>query len=85
MLHRAGGIFNIGILDLDTSNFHELTNSGVDDESPSVAPNGSMVLYGTLYGGRSVLGMVSSDGKVQVRLPARDGDVQDPAWSPFLS
>lgn len=85
MLHREGGVYNIGMLDLDGGSFHVLTNSGVDHESPSVAPNGTMVLYGTVYGGRTVLGMVSSDGKVQIRLPARNGDVQDPAWSPFLS
>jgi TolB protein len=85
MLHREGGIFNIGLLDLDGGSFKLLTNSGADNESPSAAPNGSMVLYGTIDGGRSVLGMASSDGKVQIRLPARNGDVQDPAWSPFLS
>jgi TolB protein len=85
ILHRESGIYNIGLMDLNSGNFHLLTNSGTDNESPSVAPNGSMVLYGTLYGGRSVLGMVSSDGKVLVRLPARNGDVQDAAWSPFLS
>jgi TolB protein len=85
MLHREGGVYNIGMLDLDTGSFHLLTNAGTDDESPTIAPNGSVVLYGTLYNGRSVLGMVSSDSKVQMRLPARNGDVQDPAWSPFLS
>jgi TolB protein len=85
MLHQESGVFNIGILDLNTGSFRLLTNSAGDNESPSIAPNGSMVLYGALYSGRSVLGMVSSDGRVQVRLPARDGDVQDPAWSPFLS
>ena len=85
MLHREGGIYNIGMLDLDTGSFHLLTSTGTDDESPSIAPNGSMVMFGTLYNGRSVLGMVSSDSKVQMRLPARNGDVQDPAWSPFLS
>jgi TolB protein len=85
MLHRESGIYNIGMLDLNTGSFHLLTNAGTDDESPSIAPNGSVVLYGTLYNGRSVLGMVSSDSKVQMRLPARNGDVQDPAWSPFLS
>jgi TolB protein len=85
ILHRESGIYNIGLMDLNSGSFHLLTNSGTDSESPSVAPNGSMVLYGTLYGGRSVLGMVSSDGKVLVRLPSRNGDVQDAAWSPFLS
>jgi TolB protein len=86
MLNQESKLFNIGILDLDTSTFRVLTSSsGTDNESPSVAPNGSMVLYGTLYSGRNVLSMVASDGSVQVRLPARDGEVQDPAWSPFLS
>lgn len=86
VLNRDSSLFNIGILDLDTSTFRVLTNSsGTDNESPSVAPNGSMVLYGTLYAGRSVLAMVASDGSVQIRLPARNGEVQDPAWSPYLS
>jgi TolB protein len=85
MLHRENGVFNIGLLDLNGGGFHLLTNTGADNESPSIAPNGSMVLYGTIYNGSSVLGMVSSDGRVQIRLPARNGEVQDPAWSPFLS
>ncbi|MDR3477900.1 MAG: Tol-Pal system beta propeller repeat protein TolB [Gammaproteobacteria bacterium] len=84
MLHRENGVFNVGLLDLNGGSFHLLTN-GADNESPSIAPNGSMVLYGTNYSGRNVLGMASSDGRVQIRLPARSGDVQDPAWSPFLS
>lgn len=86
MLNQESKLFNIGILDLDTSTFRVLTSSsGTDNESPSIAPNGSMVLYGTLYSGRSVLAMVASDGSVQLRLPAPNGEVQDPAWSPFLS
>jgi len=85
MLNQESGLYNIGILDLDTGVFRVLTNSGSDNESPSIAPNGSMVLFGTLYNGRSVLGMVATDGSVQIRLPARNGEVQDPAWSPFLA
>jgi TolB protein len=42
-------------------------------------------LYDTYTGNRNVLGMVSADGRVQLRLPARNGEAQDPAWSPFLS
>ncbi len=85
MLNRDSGLYNIGILDLDTGVFRVLTNSSSDNESPSMAPNGSMVLFGTLSSGRSVLGMVATDGSVQIRLPGRNGEVQDPAWSPFLS
>lgn len=85
-LNQESKLFNIGILDLDSGTYRVLTNSSdTDNESPTMAPNGSMVLYGTLYGGRSVLAMVASDGSVQIRLPARDGEVQDPAWSPYLS
>ncbi len=83
MLNRESGLYNIGILDLDTGVFRVLTNSSSDSESPSMAPNGSMILFGTLYNGRSVLGMVATDGSVQIRLPGRNGEVQDPAWSPF--
>lgn len=85
VLNRESNYFNIGVLDLNTGTFRVLTNSRNDSESPSVAPNSSMVLYGTLSGGRSVLGMAATDGSVQILLPARSGDVQDPAWSPFLA
>lgn len=85
VLNQDANLYNIGILDLDSGTFRVLTNSGNDHDSPSLAPNGSMVLFGTVSGGRSVLGMAATDGSVQIRLPARNGEVQDPAWSPFLS
>ena len=77
-------MYNIALLDLDSGNLKVLNNIG-EDQSPSVAPNGSMVLFGSLYQGRSVLAMAANDGSVQLRLPSRDGEVQDPAWSPFLA
>lgn len=84
VIHRSNGIYNIALLDLDSGNMRVLSGSAADSASPSIAPNGSMILYDTIYGGRNVLGMVSSDGRIQLRLPARIGDAQDPAWSPFL-
>lgn len=85
MIHHVSGVYSIGILDLDTGNMRVLTSRSGDTSSPSVAPNGSMVLYDMMNGSRSVLGMVSSDGRVKLMMPSRDGDAQDPAWSPFLS
>lgn len=85
VINQDSGVFNIGVLDLDTGSFRILTNSGADHGSPSMAPNGSMTLFEMIDGGRSVLGMVATDGSVHIRLPGRNGEVQDPAWSPFLS
>lgn len=84
MIHRVSGIYNIALLDLDTSTMRVLNSSAGDSASPSVAPNGSMILYDTLYGGRNVLAIVSTDGRIHLRLPARNGEAQDPAWSPYL-
>jgi TolB protein len=82
MIHRVSGIYNIALLDLNTGTTRVLGGTAVDSASPSIAPNGSMILYETLYGGRNVLAMVSADGRVQLRMPARNGEAQDPAWSP---
>lgn len=83
LLHGGGGGFNIAKQNLVTGQTTVLTDSGADD-SPSLAPNGKMVLYGTRAGGREVLGLVSMDGRIKMRLPSAQGEVIDPSWSPFL-
>ncbi len=86
VLNQTSGYFNIGILNLDTGAFRVLTaSSKTDNASPSVAPNGSMVLYGTVHDNRNMLAMVSTDGGIELLLPIASGDVQDPAWSPWKS
>lgn len=84
MMHRENGLFGIAYQDLTTGRLKILTQSG-SDESPSLAPNGKMIVYATEYGGQGVLAQVSIDGQVKLRLPpSREGIVQEPAWSPFL-
>jgi TolB protein len=84
MVHQQAGRFHIALLDLVTNRLQVLTSTELD-ESPSIAPNGSMVLYATKYADRGILAAVSVDGGVKFRLPAREGDVREPAWSPFMS
>jgi len=86
MVHRSAGsgaAFNIAVQDLKTGRLDILTQTSLD-ESPTIAPNGSMVLYATQQGGRGVLAAVSLDGRVRFRMPAVSGDVREPAWSPYL-
>ena len=83
MMHRDEGVFGIARQSLSSGRTEILTQSG-SDESPSVSPNGKMVIYAMQYQGKSVLAVVSSDGRVKLRLPAQAGSVQEPAWSPYL-
>jgi len=78
-----GNEYRIAVLDTDTGRMRILT-PGVLDESPSFAPNGSMILYATREGQRGVLSAVSVDGNVRQRLILTEGDVREPAWSPVI-
>lgn len=75
--------FRIAIHDRETERLRVLSNGRLD-ESPSFAPNGSMVLYGARENGRGVLAAVSADGRIRQRLVDSEGDVREPAWSPIL-
>jgi TolB protein len=78
-----GNEYRIAIWDIETERFSVLT-PGKLDESPSFAPNGSMILYATREGTRGVLSAVSADGNVRQRLILSEGDVREPAWSPVI-
>jgi len=82
MVHRVNGQYRIATLDIKTGFTNILTN-GELDESPSYAPNGSMILYSTNDGLKSILAAVSSDGKVRQKLRLQGGEVREPSWSPF--
>ena len=81
MVHRDNGRFHIASQDLVTGDLRVLTQTYLD-ESPTVAPNGAMLLYATKQGSKGVLAAVSLDSGVKFMLPARYGDVREPAWSP---
>ncbi|MCR8921139.1 Tol-Pal system beta propeller repeat protein TolB [Dasania sp. GY-MA-18] len=84
MVHQGEGDFHIALMDIERGDIEILTETALD-ESPSIAPNGTMLLYATQHRGKGILSAVSVDGGVKFHLPSRFGDVREPAWSPFLA
>lgn len=82
----SGNNYRIAMMDSSLGSPRWSTLSpGSLDESPSFAPNASMVLYAAREGRRGVLYAVSADARVRQRLVLADGDVREPAWSPYRS
>ncbi len=61
----------------------EVLSKGRQDESPSFAPNGAMLIYSDSEGGRSMLATVSTDALTGQRLKSDQGQVREPVWGPF--
>ena len=81
---RPGTSHHIAAQDLKTGNLRILSETNLD-ESPTIAPNGAMLMYATRSGGKGILAAVSLDAKVKILQPPKQGDVREPAWSPFLN
>ncbi|HET6633194.1 MAG TPA: Tol-Pal system beta propeller repeat protein TolB [Rhodanobacteraceae bacterium] len=83
MVQGAGNVYRIAIMDRGLGGQEHMVSPGNMDESPSFAPNASMLLYAASDGARGVLYAVSADGRVRQRLVLANGDVREPAWGPF--
>jgi TolB protein len=82
MVQGSGNVYRIAVLDRTTGASKAISPGSLDDH-PSFAPNASMLIYAATEGPRDVLYAVSADGRVRQRLVLADGDVREPAWSPF--
>lgn len=79
---RDGGHFRAQIMDLASGNARLISDTS-DDERPSFAPNGRLVMYASRAQGRDVLVTSTLDGRIKARLVATQADVREPHWGPF--
>ena len=86
MIHRQEGftVFKVAAMDLQRGSLRILSDTSLD-ESPTVAPNGTMLIYATRQQGRGVLMLASINGRVRLPLPTAQGEVREPSWSPYLN
>jgi len=79
-IRREGGKFQVAVRELATGQVQVLSDSA-QDESPSFAPNGRLIIYATTINNQGILSVVSVDGRVKQRL-SEAGDVREPSWGP---
>src|SRR6201996_2758693 len=81
---QSGGTFRIGVMRPDGSGERMITD-GWEDEGPTWAPNGRVLMFGrTERGGRgSSIWSVDVTGRNERRVTT-PGSASDPAWSPLI-
>jgi len=81
---QSGGAFRIGVMRHDGSG-ERLVSNGWEDEGPTWAPNGRVLMYSrTLRGGHgSQIWSVDVTGRNEQRV-LTPGGASDPAWSPLI-
>ncbi len=81
---QSGGAFRVGVMRPDGSGERMLSN-GWEDEGPTWAPNGRVLMYSrTLRGGHgSQIWSVDITGRNEQRV-LTPGGASDPAWSPLI-
>ena len=83
MVHLYRGDYRIAVYDLAKKDLLVLSY-GMQDESPSFAPNSDTLIYATKMRSNGVLETVTADGLVRQRMASKNGDIREPVWSPFL-
>jgi TolB protein len=80
-IHRRNGLFHVALQEFASGSVQVLTDTP-QDESPSFASNGKIIIYATIVGGRGVLETVTTDGRTRQRLLDQGGDAREPVWAP---
>ena len=81
-VHRSKSKFQIALKYFNENFVRPLTESKLD-ESPSISPNGNVIVYAITENEMGLLAGVTLSG-ARFRLPAREGEVREPSWSGYL-
>ena len=79
---REGSTYRVTTMELATGTLRTVSDTN-DDESPSFAPNGRLIMYATRVQGRDVLMTTTLDGRIKTRLLTSGLDMREPAWGPY--
>jgi len=81
-VHRSNNNFQIALRYFNENFIRVLTEAQMD-ESPSISPNGNVIVYAITDDDKGLLAGVTLSG-ARFRLPTTEGAVREPSWSGFL-
>ena len=81
-VHRSNANFQIALRYFNENFIRVLTEAQMD-ESPSISPNGNVIVYAIKDYDKGLLAGVTLSG-ARFRLPTTEGAVREPSWSGFL-
>jgi len=81
-VHRSNANFQIALRYFNENFIRVLTEAQMD-ESPSISPNGNVIVYAITDDDKGLLAGVTLSG-ARFRLPTTEGAVREPSWSGFL-
>ena len=81
-VHRSNANFQIALRYFN-ENFIRILTEAQMDESPSISPNGNVIVYAIKDYDKGLLAGVTLSG-ARFRLPTTEGAVREPSWSGFL-
>ena len=81
-VHRSNTNFQIALRYFNENFIRVLTEAKMD-ESPSISPNGNVIVYAITDDDKGLLAGVTLSG-ARFRLPTTEGAVREPSWSGFL-
>ena len=84
LVQGNGGLYQVALLDIETRALR-IVSDGSLDESPSFAPNDSMILFGSEKRNSGVFGAVSFDGRMKQIFSGGNEGIREPVWSPFIN
>ena len=84
LVHGNNGIFHIATKNLKKRFINPISKTALD-ESPTISPNGNIIIYATKKDNQGFLAGSTINGRSKFTLPVKEGSVREPAWSPLLN
>ena len=84
LVHGNDGVFHIATKNLKSRFINSISKTSLD-ESPTISPNGNIIIYATKKKTQGFLAGLTLNGNSKFTLPVQEGSVREPAWSPLAN